>query len=135
MKTVTIIIPSYNEELFILELIKKIKEVDLLSLHFEKEIIVIDDGSTDGTKDKLYNIEGVKYFYQKNKGKGAAVQNGISRANGDFILIQDADLEYAPNDYFPMLEVISKSNFLRSDFAFAVAFGNISLTCSATNPC
>ena len=67
MKTVTIIIPSYNEELFILELIKKIKEVDLLSLHFEKEIIVIDDGSTDGTKDKLYNIEGVKYFYQKNK--------------------------------------------------------------------
>ena len=111
MKTVTIIIPSYNEELFILELIKKIKEVDLLSLHFEKEIIVIDDGSTDGTKDKLYNIEGVKYFYQENKGKGAAVQNGISKANGDFILIQDADLEYAPNDYFPMLEVISKSNF------------------------
>jgi len=111
MKTVTIIIPSYNEEKFILDLIKKIKEVDLLSLNFEKEIVVIDDGSTDRTKDILSNLEGIKYFYQKNQGKGAAVQNGISKANGDFILIQDADLEYSPMDYFPMLEVISKSNY------------------------
>lgn len=111
MKTVTIIIPSYNEEKFISDLIKKIKAVDLLSINFEKEIIVIDDGSTDKTQDILNNLEGITYYHQENQGKGAAVQKGISKANGDFILIQDADLEYSPKDYLPMLEVLSKSNF------------------------
>jgi dolichol-phosphate mannosyltransferase len=112
MKTISIVIPSFNEDKFILDLIKKIRDIDLNKLNFEAEIIVVDDGSTDNTRLIMENLEGIKYFYQENQGKGAAVQLGIKEATGDYILVQDADLEYSPADYLPMLEVIQSMKFI-----------------------
>jgi glycosyltransferase involved in cell wall biosynthesis len=111
MKKVSIIVPSFNEANFILALINQIKDIDLRHLNFEKEVIVIDDGSTDKTREILEAQDDIKYFYQINLGKGSAVQNGIRRASGDYILVQDADLEYSPQDYIPMLKIIKDLDF------------------------
>jgi dolichol-phosphate mannosyltransferase len=103
-KTVSIVIPAYNEVKTIPKLIKKIKAINLSSIQFKKEIIVINDGSTDNTKSTLAKIKGIKVLNTKNQGKGKAVQAGIKISNSDYILIQDADLEYDPQDYFSLLK-------------------------------
>ena len=64
-----------------------------------KEIVLVDDGSTDGTKKIIKKFKTIKYIKQSNKGKGRAVQKGIKTANGSIVLVQDADLEYDPKDY------------------------------------
>ena len=100
----SIIIPAYNEINFIDEIIKKVKETP-----YEKEIIIVDDCSTDGTREYLKGLkEGglTTIFHEKNLGKGAALRNGIARAKGDIIIIQDADLEYDPKEYPKLLEPI-----------------------------
>ena len=85
-KTVSIVIPAYNEIKTITKLIKNIKTVDLSSIRFKKEIIVINDGSTDGTKSALAKIKGIKVLNTKNQGKGKAVQTGIKISNSDYKL-------------------------------------------------
>jgi glycosyltransferase involved in cell wall biosynthesis len=106
MGKVSIIIPAFNEENTLAETIKRVKEVDLRSL--EKEIIVVDNNSTDRTSSIANSITGVRVLYEKVPGKGAAVKCGFRMATGDILLIQDADLEYNPKDYEKMLEPILK---------------------------
>jgi dolichol-phosphate mannosyltransferase len=103
MKTVSIVIPAYNEQAFIGKLLEAVVSVDTESIGFSKEIIVVDDGSKDRTSDEVRRFPAVRLINQANAGKGRAVQRGIQDATGNFVLVQDADLEYDPADYVPML--------------------------------
>lgn len=104
----SIVIPVYNEAASIARIIEAIKKVDV---HAEKEIIVVDDGSQDGTWGILGSLkredDALKIFYHhKNKGKGAALKTGFSNMTGDVVIIQDADLEYDPLEYLALMDPI-----------------------------
>lgn len=103
MKKISILIPVYNEKDSLLELLKKVESVDF---GLEKEIILVDDFSTDGTKDLYPQISHKILYHEVNQGKGAALRTGLKEASGDIIIIQDADLEYNPEDYIPLVEHI-----------------------------
>jgi glycosyltransferase involved in cell wall biosynthesis len=103
---VSIVIPAYNEERYIANVIESIEEVTVAIEDFTFEVIVVDDGSTDRTAGIASTFPHVRLVQQKNEGKGAAVQHGITTALGRFILIQDADLEYQVKDYEALLNAL-----------------------------
>lgn len=107
---ISIIIPVFNEQQTIFEIIGRIKALDLSP--WKKEIIVVDDCSTDGTQAYL-SIQSKKndiilVEHKKNLGKGAAIRSGIKYVSGDYVVIQDADLEYNPNDIKKLIDVVEK---------------------------
>ena len=116
---VSVVIPVYNEIDTIEEILARVDKVAI-----KKEIIVIDDLSIDGTRERLKKIaadkENVKVIYHnRNKGKGAALRTGFESVTGDIVIIQDADLEYDPNEYPKLLEPISDG---RADVVYGSRF-------------
>ncbi|MFM1985966.1 MAG: hypothetical protein RIS18_183 [Actinomycetota bacterium] len=109
---VSIIIPTYNEAKYLPELFAQInllkKEIKTND-KFKFEVILIDDGSTDETK-KICKSFDCQYVYQKNKGKGSAVRSGVSKAKGDFVVVLDADMEYAPLDILKFTQKLELQN-------------------------
>lgn len=119
----SIVVPAYNEIATIAEVIRRVLEAPL---EIPKELIIVDDGSTDGTREYLRNLmrgEGsggetvTILFHERNQGKGAAIRTALSHVTGEIVLIQDADLEYDPRDYARLLQPILDG---RAD----VVFGN-----------
>jgi len=107
MPLLSIVVPAYNEEAFIGTVLKTILAVDATGLGFTKEVIVVNDGSRDGTEAAVRAIPEVRLVNQTpNQGRGAALRRGVLEAAGDYILFQDADLEYDPRDYPALLKVL-----------------------------
>ena len=147
----SIVIPVYNEVQFLEEILGRIQRVDLPE--FDREVILVDDGSTDGTREILARLDGRTgvdeeakpfeepirvYYHDRNQGKGAALRTGFSKTTGELVIIQDADLEYDPNDWPTLLkpvlggkaEVVYGSRFTgeRRNMFFVHWIGNRFLT-------
>jgi len=118
--TLSVLIPVFNEVRTLTELLDRVRDVEI-----KKEVIMVDDCSTDGTRDLLHEqIEGkypdVKVFYHPvNMGKGAAIRTAIAQATGDYMIVQDADLEYDPREYYTLMEPLLDG---RADVVFGSRF-------------
>lgn len=113
MNKITILIPVYNEVDTLRAILEKVENADFCGL--EKEIILIDDCSTDGTKEIYPSLPYKVLYHDVNQGKGAALRDGFKKATGDIIVIQDADLEYDPVDYKDLIKLILEN---KADVAY-----------------
>lgn len=124
----SVLIPVYNERSTISEILRRVTATE-----FEKEIIVVDDGSDDGTRQYLENLTDISiscFFHDHNRGKGAAIRTALGQATGDIVIIQDADLEYDPVDYFKLIrpildgkaDVVYGSRFVTGDYRRVLYF-------------
>lgn len=136
---ISVVMPVFNEVKTLIEIVKRVEDVDL-----EKELIIVDDCSTDGTRNILRGIErnpGIRVFYQdRNMGKGAALRSGFKNITGDIVIIQDADLEYNPQEYHKLIrpildgraDVVYGSRFITTEerrvLLFWHTFGNSFIT-------
>jgi glycosyltransferase involved in cell wall biosynthesis len=106
-KVLSIVIPAYNEERFVGTLLEQIRHVDLDLLGVSKQVVVVDDHSSDRTPQIVAEFPEVIFErLPANRGKGHAVRRGMALATGDYLIIQDADLEYDPQDYVPMMRAL-----------------------------
>jgi len=113
----SVIVPVYNEKPFIADVLARVQAEPT-----DKEIIVVDDGSTDGTRELLQTLSGNHVrtlFHERNRGKGAALRTGFAHARGDVVVVQDADLEYDPRDFPALLRPIDEH---RADAVFGTRF-------------
>jgi len=138
-KLLSVIVPVFNEEKTVLVLLKKVAKVKVPGV--QKEILVVDDGSTDATVSEIRrsHVPGIRLLvHPQNRGKGAAIRTALAHSRGDFVIIQDADLEYDPSDYHEVLkplldgsaDAVYGSRFLgtRRVFLFWHYMGNRFLT-------
>lgn len=112
-RKLSVVIPCYNEKATIKTILKEVSDVDLGAT--KKEVVIVDDGSTDGTRDILKKLakadSSIKLIFQEtNQGKGAAIKKGILQSTGDVVVVQDADLEYDPQEYPRLLYPIERGH-------------------------
>lgn len=113
MKLISLIIPVYNEERFVWSLLEKVARLDFSHLGYEKELVIVNDGSKDSSHDIIqsflseYTGKAI-YIDQTNHGKGYSIKQWVEQATGDIYVIQDADLEYEPHDIIAMLQKLEK---------------------------
>lgn len=121
----SIIMPVYNEKETIKEILKEVQEVKIGNI--EKEIILVDDASSDGTRriieEEINDNNVIKLYHERNMGKGAAIRTGVSAVTGDLVIIQDADREYDPRDYPKLLQPILEK---RCDVVYGSRFLGVS---------